>query len=235
MKKIILIIAASLFSIQAFSVQKILDTNLSEFAVASIENNEAVIRYNPEYCEMQTSQLCEFFISHEHGHIALGHSLGGEYTVVEEYAADCWVIQNTPEDISKSAYVYFSNKGYMDSDAERAKNILNCPKEEIFFSEKQLSTDQLSKRKQTRSRYNHFEADSMFRYYELIYPQYFPISFFEGNYAYEHVSNGLIQYTKTYSNGSELAEYNGFLYYRIPLLIGYYSWTKHEPIYYMAY
>lgn len=215
MKKKIIILAASLLSAQAFAAQEIPDTSINEFAIASMENNEAVIRYNPEYCETQNSEVCEFFISHEHAHIALKHTLGGEYTTEEKYAADCWVTQNAPEELSKSAYTYFTNKTDEGS-SERANNITNCSNNKTSSPKEQLSSDELSNEKQSKSRFNHYRADAVFANLERRFPWAFPRSFWGSKYGNEYRSNeGYIGYAKHYRNGSALIEYRGYLYFRV--------------------
>jgi hypothetical protein len=225
MKKNILILAASLLSSQAFAIQEIPDTNINEAAISSIENGETVIRYNPEYCETLGEQVCHFFISHEYGHIALQHPLGGEYTEEEENAADCWVTQNAPIDLSKAAYAYFTTKdpldGDIDSAAHRAKNISECPRKKPitkqFFEKNKIANHKKAERQsiQERALFDHSQADAIFftiesGRYGYLFTRYSSYSAVE--YIYNDWSVG---YIKEYYNGSGLMEYQGGLYYKI--------------------
>ncbi len=215
----------------AFAIQEIPDTSINETAIASVENGETVIRYNPEYCETLGEQVCHFFISHEYGHIALNHPLGAEYTEEEENVADCWVTQNAPIDLSKAAYAYFTNAentdGDIDSSAQRAENISNCS-EKTSTSEKQHSTENLTNQKQTRSRFNHYSADLDIIWLEINYPHLFPESSFGYRYGEEGFYKGNSIYLKSYQNGSALVEYKGSLYYKAPAFgIG---WTYLWPV-----
>ena len=173
MKKNMFILAATLLSSQAFAIQEVPDSNINEIARTTMKNGESVIRYNPEYCEELGDQVCHFFLSHEYGHIALGHTLSGAFTVEEENAADCWVTQNAPKDLSKAAYAYFNNEdnidGDHDSSAQRAENLSQCPKakpisEELSEnnnSDTQQQAESLSV--QPRAFFTHFRADRNFR------------------------------------------------------------------------
>ncbi len=232
MKKNIFILAATLVSSQAFAIQEVPDSSINEIARTTMENGETVIRYNPEYCEELGDQVCHFFLSHEYGHIALEHTLGGDFTVEEENAADCWVTQNAPIDLSKAAYAYFKNEdnieGDHDSSAQRAENLSNCP-EEASISEKQHSSDNSNNQKQIRSRFNHYRADEVFATLERSYPQYFPESSFGIRYGVEAFYRGNSIYLKKYRNGSALVEYKGSLYFKIPVLG--IDWTYSGPLY----
>jgi len=219
MKKNIFIRAATLLSSRVFAIQEVPDTSINETAIASVENGETIIRYNPEYCETLGEQVCQFFISHEYGHIALNHPLGGVYTEEEENTADCWVTQNAPIDLSKAAYTYFTNEENVDEDidssAQRAENISNCS-EDASVSEKQQSGVNSTNQKQTRSRFNHYGADVHFVRLERDYPHLFPESSFGYRYGNEGFYRGNSIYLKSYRNGSALVEYKGFIYYKAP-------------------
>lgn len=216
MKNNIYLLVASLASAQAFAIQEIPDSSINDAAIASIENGETVIRYNPENCGALGDQICKFYLSHEYGHIALGHQIGEAYTIEEEYAADCWVTQNAPEHLAKAAYVYFMNEGEMNgwaygSGTQRAENISECP--EAAVSEKPDSSANSDNQKKGKSHFNHFWADAVFADIEGQYPSIFPYS---GTYAWEYLtSNGGITYDKKYYNGSALSEENGHLFYKL--------------------
>lgn len=229
MKKNIFILTVSLLSNQAFAVQEIPDANINDIAITTIENNETIIRYNPEYCESMGEQVCDFFLSHEYGHISLGHPIGGEYTLEEEYAADCWVTQHAPEDLSKATYAYLVNGGNMgswdySSTTERAENISQCPNMSVFKNTEINSKS--ANQKQTKSRFNHYRADAVYADIERIYPQFFPRS--SNKYGREGLIDGYVAYLKAYRTGSALMEYRGVLFYTVPSLG--IDWTAWGPI-----
>ena len=210
MKKNILIITASLLSTQAFAIQEIPDTTINNFAVASVENETTVIRYNPESCDALGDSMCKFFLSREYGHIALEHPLGSNYTEEEENEADCWVTQNAPENLTQSAYEYFSNNSHNEA-IQRAERLSECPKAPVF--EKPSISEISGKRIQAKSNFNHYKADRVFRDIENKYSFYFPYS---GTYGWEYITSyGAITYDKKYYNGSALSEERGGLYYKL--------------------
>lgn len=225
MKKNIFILAASLLSSQAFAIQEVPDSTINEVAKTTMENGEAVIRYNPEYCEELGDQVCHFFLSHEYGHIALDHTLGGDYTEDEENAADCWVTQNAPKELSKAAYFYFTTKDTLDGDtdsaAQRAKNISECPKEkpiakELFKTNKIVNRKKSERQSiQERTFFDHSQADAIFftiesGRYGYLFPRY--SAYFAEEYIF---SDGSVMYVKEYYNGSALTDYNGGLWYKL--------------------
>lgn len=215
MKTHYILLAASLLSSNAFAVHEIADTRITQdLASTVLENGEPTIRFNPEYCQALGDKVCHFFLSHEYGHIALGHPLGVSYTASEAYAADCWVAQNAPEDLAKAAYSYFSNAGKMGSWSfgsaqQRAENLATCPT--TSSTDKPIG-DYPPNQIQAKSSFNHYWADIVFADIEKDYASYFPYSF---TFAWEYNFSGTISYQKKYYNGSALAEEKGGLYYKI--------------------
>lgn len=116
---------------KAFAVQEIPEPSIQDIAITTILNGEVVILYNPNYCQQMGLLVCNFFRSHEYGHVNLGHPLLGTYPQQAEFEADCWAAQNAPLDQVLSAYQYFMNEGFMGdwshgTGFQRAQRIAVC-------------------------------------------------------------------------------------------------------------
>ena len=81
--------------------------------IASVQiarNGQQTIRYNPRTCAELGPDLCAFFRSHEHGHVALNHLRNGTPTRQAEIEADRWAARNSSPAAVAAAIEYF-NKG----------------------------------------------------------------------------------------------------------------------------
>lgn len=207
--KHLVILATALFAGQALATQEIPDAGINDIATSATVNGEAVIRYHPELCNTLGDQVCKFFISRQYGHIALKHNLGGNYTFEEEKAADCWVVQNAPLELSKAAYTHFNNGGYMGhwpygSGPQRALSLLECPADPVTQqSLAKDNSDEPASQIKPKGHFDHYLADLVFADVQKRYPSYFPKS---STYAWEYNSNGHIIYMISFYNGSALAE-----------------------------
>ena len=73
-----------------------LDNSINDVAIALIENDHAVIRYNTIVLAELSVPTMRFFYMHECAHHALGHTVTS-ISLQNENAADCWAI-NTMKD-----------------------------------------------------------------------------------------------------------------------------------------
>ena len=118
-------------SITANAVPEIPNPNLRDIAIATHINGQVVIIYNPNYCVMLGSLVCNFFRAHEYGHVYLGHVLMGTHPAQAEYEADCWAAKNAPPAQVRAAYFHFMKQGYMGNwthgtGIQRANRIAAC-------------------------------------------------------------------------------------------------------------
>ena len=83
------------------SVASVLDYSINDVAIARLEYNYPVIRYNPRVLSQMSEPTSRFFYIHECAHHALRHTV--EMPSLEnERAADCWAIRTMESDLGLS-------------------------------------------------------------------------------------------------------------------------------------
>jgi hypothetical protein len=131
--------------VEAPPIRQIADVTLRDVAVAVYDAKNPVIYYNPVLLGRLGPELTQFFMAHEHAHIALKHTRSGALgTGVDqrnralqqkELAADCLATRTLgPEHraAAEAAARFFSRMGTRQFDNEhptgsaRAANILSC-------------------------------------------------------------------------------------------------------------
>jgi hypothetical protein len=71
----------------------IVNTSMPDIGAASIYLGRPVIFFNATLAQAVPPNVATFFLYHECGHHALGHTLGIGYPPANEQAADCWAAQ----------------------------------------------------------------------------------------------------------------------------------------------
>ena len=147
---------ATIFSLHAFggstlsAAQRLVDVRevatdtLRDVALVTYERGRPVIYYNPILMQRIGPQLADFFMAHEYGHVAYGHSgaaltLGGDDAGArrqrQELEADCYATETLAErnpDAVAAALQFFTRLGPFRFDnlhptgAQRAAKILAC-------------------------------------------------------------------------------------------------------------
>jgi hypothetical protein len=125
-------------------VREVASDTLHDVAVASYERGRPVIYYNPTLLQRVGPELADFFLAHEYGHIAYGHTGGAlaeprddwsALRLKQELEADCYATQilaaeNLPA--VEAARQFFSRMGPFRFDnlhpsgSQRAAKILAC-------------------------------------------------------------------------------------------------------------
>jgi hypothetical protein len=125
-------------------VREIATDTLRDVALVAYDLGRPVIYYNPVLMQRIGPQLTAFFMAHEYGHVAYGHSgaaltLGGDDAGVrrqrQELEADCYatetLAERNPESVA-AALQFFTRLGPFRFDnlhptgAQRAAKILAC-------------------------------------------------------------------------------------------------------------
>ncbi len=141
---------AAMLPHRAEAVQRLMDARqvatdtLRDVAVTIFEQNHAVIYYNPVLMEAVGSELADFFLAHEYGHVRFGHSgaaltqTGADYGMLrqrQELEADCYatvVLSDRNPEAVQAAVAFFRKMGPFRFDnlhpsgAQRAAKILAC-------------------------------------------------------------------------------------------------------------
>jgi hypothetical protein len=125
-------------------VREVPADTLRDVAVATYEQGRPVIYYNPTLMQRVGPQLADFFMAHEYGHIAHGHSGAalslagadaGTLRQRQELEADCYATDALAERNGRAvaaALQFFSRLGPFRFDnlhptgAQRAAKILAC-------------------------------------------------------------------------------------------------------------
>jgi hypothetical protein len=125
-------------------VREVATDTLRDVALVAYELGRPVIYYNPILMQRIGPQLADFFMAHEYGHVAYGHSgaaltLGGDDTGAlrqrQELEADCYATETLTErnpDAVAAALQFFTRLGPFRFDnlhptgAQRAAKILAC-------------------------------------------------------------------------------------------------------------
>jgi hypothetical protein len=68
----------------------VINAPIPDIGQATIYGGRPVILFNPLYAAGQPPDVVAFFLYHECGHHALGHTLGAGFPLTNEQAADCW-------------------------------------------------------------------------------------------------------------------------------------------------
>ena len=125
-------------------VQPIASDTLHDVAVTAYEHGRPVIYFNPALMQRIGPQLADFFIAHEYGHVAYGHT-GGALSQPDddlsalrqrqELEADCYATRLLAEDnrpAVEAALQFFTRMGPFRFDnlhpsgSQRAAKILSC-------------------------------------------------------------------------------------------------------------
>jgi len=83
------------------SVASILDYSINDVAIARLEYNYPVIRYNPRVLSRMSETTSQFFYIHECAHHALRHTIQMP-SLENERAADCWAIRTMQSELGLS-------------------------------------------------------------------------------------------------------------------------------------
>ncbi len=83
------------------SVASIKDYSINDVAIARLEYNYPVIRYNPRVLSQMSEPTSRFFYIHECAHHALQHTMHMP-SLQNERAADCWAIRTMQSDLELS-------------------------------------------------------------------------------------------------------------------------------------
>lgn len=120
------------------------DSSLRDVALTRLVDGNPVIFYNPVLLERVGPALGRFFLAHEHGHIAGGHSgsalaepafAGSSLRLRQELEADCYAVQRLGErdrEAVEAALDFFLTMGQRRFDtlhptgSQRAAKILAC-------------------------------------------------------------------------------------------------------------
>jgi hypothetical protein len=125
-------------------VRPIVSDTLHDVAVTAYEHGRPVIYFNPTLMQRIGPQLADFFIAHEYGHVAYGHT-GGALSQPDddlsalrqrqELEADCYATRLLAEDnrpAVEAALQFFTRMGPFRFDdlhpsgSQRAAKILSC-------------------------------------------------------------------------------------------------------------
>jgi hypothetical protein len=68
----------------------VINAPIPDIGQATIYAGRPVILFNPLYARGLPTDVVTFFLYHECGHHALGHTLGAGFPLTNEQAADCW-------------------------------------------------------------------------------------------------------------------------------------------------
>jgi hypothetical protein len=125
-------------------VREVATDTLRDVALVAYELGRPVIYYNPILMQRIGPQLSDFFMAHEYGHVAYGHSgaaltLGGDDAGAlrqrQELEADCYATETLTDrnpDAVAAALQFFTRLGPFRFDnlhptgAQRAAKILAC-------------------------------------------------------------------------------------------------------------
>jgi len=125
-------------------VRQVASDTLHDVAVATYERGRPVIYYNPTLMQRVGPELADFFLAHEYGHIAYGHTGGAlaeprdELSNIrqrQELDADCYATEILAADnrpAVDAAIQFFSHMGQFRFDnlhpsgSQRAAKILAC-------------------------------------------------------------------------------------------------------------
>ncbi len=126
------------------NVRMVATDTLRDLAVTAMVSGRPVIYYNPVLLQTVGEPLRDFFVAHEYGHVAHGHTGGALTSTGDELArarqkqelqADCYaatrLARTNPEAVN-AAVGFFSRMGPFRYDqlhpsgAQRAANILAC-------------------------------------------------------------------------------------------------------------
>jgi hypothetical protein len=125
-------------------VRQVASDTLHDVAVATYERGLPVIYYNPKLMQRIGPELADFFLAHEYGHIAYGHTGGAlaeprdELSALrqkQELDADCYATQTLAAEnrpAVEAARQFFGRMGSFRFDnlhpsgSQRAAKILAC-------------------------------------------------------------------------------------------------------------
>ena len=71
----------------------VINAPITDIGQATLYQGRPVIFFNPQWAVLLPSNVVTFFLYHECGHHALGHTLGFGFPLSNEQAADCWAAQ----------------------------------------------------------------------------------------------------------------------------------------------
>lgn len=84
-------------------VRQVASDTLHDVALMRIESGQPVIYFNPRLLQRLGPELTRFFLTHEHGHAAIGHTggsalagpmlTGTSLRLRQELEADCWATE----------------------------------------------------------------------------------------------------------------------------------------------
>jgi hypothetical protein len=143
-------VLATASSVRAVAAQRLVDVQpiatdtLHDVAVTAYERGRPIIYYNPILMDRVGPQLAHFFIAHEYGHVAYGHTGGAlaeprsdlsNLRQRQELDADCYATRLLADDdrpAVDAALQFFTRMGSFRFDdlhptgSQRASKILSC-------------------------------------------------------------------------------------------------------------